>query len=318
MPLCPTSTDPADPERTAGRPRRRGWRLWATAAAALVGLVVPLAACSPAPAPGETGGLAVVASTNVWGDVVNQVGGSLVSVTSLITDPAADPHSYEANARNQLALKKAVLVVANGGGYDDFVDTMVSSLGTPPPVLHAFTIAATDEDNEHVWYDLPAVRAVADEVAVRLSAIDPTNATTFAANAKAFDEQVLDLQRQVADIRSQAAGTPVAITEPVPLYLLEAAGLDNLTPPEFSASIEEETDVSPAVLADTLQLFSGHHVRALVYNSQTTGAQTEKVLAAARSAGVAVVPVTETLPSGVGYVEWMQRTVTALREAVVR
>ncbi len=301
---------------SATGPRRSRHR-WA-AAAAFVGLVVPLAACSPAPGPGETGGLAVVASTNVWGDVVNQVGGSLVSVTSFIMDPSADPHSYEANARNQLALKKAVLVVGNGGGYDDFVDTMVSSLGSRPPVLHAFAIAATGQDNEHVWYDLPAVRAVADEIAAQLGAIDPANAATFKANAQAFDAQLADLESQVATIKQEAGGAAVAITESVPLYLLDAAGLQNLTPPEFSSAIENETDVPPAVLADTLALFSGHRVRALVYNEQTTGPQTEQVMSAAKAAGIPVVAASETLPPGIDYVEWMQRTVTALREAVAR
>lgn len=258
----------------------------------------------------------MVASTDVWGDVAAQVGGSLVSVTSFITDPSADPHSYETNARNQLALTKAVLVVANGGGYDDFVDTMLSALPSPPPVLHAYSIAATGDDNEHVWYDLPAVRAVADEIATQLSEIDPANAATFTANAKAFTAQVADLETQVAAIKASAGGAPVAITEPVPLYLLDEAGLENRTPAEFSEAIEEETDVPPAVLAETLALFTSHKVRALVYNEQTTGPQTQKVLAAAKQAGIAVVPVTETLPAGIGYVEWMQRTVTALQEAV--
>lgn len=315
MPPRPSTATVPRPTRSGiGRRLRR-----AGVVAALVGLVVPLAAaCSPAPIPGQTGGLSVVASTNVWGAIVNEVGGSLVSVTSFIDSPSADPHSYEANARNQLAVKKAALVVANGGGYDDFVDTMVASLQSPPPVLHAVAIANTGLDNEHVWYNLPGVRAVADEIAFKLSQIDPANATTFAANAKTFDGQVADLEQQVAAIKQQAGGSAVAVTESVPIYLLDLAGLENLTPPEFSAAVENETDVPPAVLASTLALFSTHRVRALVYNEQTTGAQTQQVLAAAKAAGVPVVSVSETLPAGVGYVEWMQRTVTSLREAVAR
>ena len=284
----------------------------------LSGLLVPLAACSPPPAPGETGGIRVVTSTNVWGDVVNQVCGSLVTVTSIISAPSADPHSYEANARDKLALSRAALVVANGGGYDDFVDTMLSGLSAPPPVLHAVEIAATGQDNEHVWYDLPAVRAVADAVAVRLGAIDPTNAATFTANAKSFDDQVRAVEQQVLTLRSQVGGDPVAITEPLPVYLLDAVGLENRTPPQYSKAIENETDVPPAVLADTVALFTSRRVDALVENAQTTGPQTQKVVDAAKAAGIPVVSVTETLPAGVGYVEWMQRTVTALREALVR
>jgi zinc/manganese transport system substrate-binding protein len=284
----------------------------------LSGLLVALTACSPAPAPGETGGIRVVTSTNVWEDVVNQVGGSLVTVTSFISAPSADPHSYEANARDKLALSRAALVVANGGGYDDFVDTMLSGLSAPPPVLHAVEIAATGQDNEHVWYDLPAVRAVADAVAVRLGAIDPTNAATFTANAKSFDDQVRAVEQQVLTLRSQVGGDPVAITEPLPVYLLDAVGLENRTPPQYSKAIENQTDVPPAVLADTVALFTSRRVDALVENAQTTGPQTQKVVDAAKAAGIPVVSVTETLPAAVGYVEWMQRTVTALREALVR
>jgi zinc/manganese transport system substrate-binding protein len=275
-------------------------------------------AAEPDGTAGADGVLSVVASTNVWGDVVAQVGGDLVDVTSIITDPSADPHSYEASARTQLAVSQAALVVANGGGYDDFVDTMVSALDDPPPVIHAVDIAATGDENEHVWYDLPGVRGVADEVAKQLGTLDPDHTATFTANAEAFDGKVSDLEQQVTELKAEVAGTSVAITEPVPLYLLEEAGIENATPPEFSEAIEEETDVSPAVLAETLALFSDHKVDALVYNSQTTGPQTEQVLEAARAAGIPVVPVTETLPAGTDYIGWMTSNVTALSDALGR
>lgn len=284
-------------------------------------LATSVAACSSGDgvgAAGQGGRLSVVASTNVWGDVVAEVGGDLVTVTSVISDPAADPHSYEANARTQLALSKASLVVANGGGYDDIVDTMVNALDSPPPVLHAVDIAATGEDNEHVWYSLAALRAVADEVATRLGELDPAHAADFSANADAFDQRIGDVEAQVAALRERVAGARVAITEPVPLYLLQDAGLVDVTPPAFSAAIEEETDVPPAVLSQTLGLFAGGGVDVLVYNSQTTGPQTEQVLAAARAAGVPVVAVTETLPAGQDVPGWMAANVAALQEALAR
>ena len=286
-----------------------------------------LAACASSPsgtaAPSATttptrGAIAVVASTNVWGDVVSQVGGDRVDVTSIITDPSADPHSYEANARTQLAVSGAALVVANGGGYDDFVDTMVGALASKPVVIHAVDIANTGDENEHVWYDLPGVRAVADEVAVRLGRLAPADAAKFTANAQAFDDKVAGIERQVAALRAAHAGAPVAITEPVPLYLLDEAGLVDATPPDFSAAIEEETDVAPNVLAETLAQFADHEVDALVYNAQTTGPETEQVLGAAQSAGIPVVPVTETLPTGDDYVGWMTANVTAIGDALDR
>jgi zinc/manganese transport system substrate-binding protein len=108
----------------------------------------------------------------------------------------------------------------------------------------------------------------------------------------------------------------VAVTEPVPGYLLDALGADDRTPPAFSAAIEEGGDVAPAVLQETLGLVTGGQVRALVYNAQTTGPATEQVLAAARQAGVAVVPVTETLPGGEDYVSWMRGNLDAVAAAL--
>ena len=265
-------------------------------------------------------GVRVVASTNVYGDIVEQIGGDLVDVTSIVADPSADPHSYEASAQTQLALSKAALVVENGGGYDDFVDTMLDAVDNEPVVVNAVDVSGKGgaDLNEHVWYDVPTVGKVAAAIADELSEIDAANASTYAANATAFQGRLDGLVDATDEIKADHAGTPVAITEPVPLYLLENAGLVNATPPEFSEAIEDETDVPPAALADTVALFTSRSVAALVYNSQTTGPQTASVLAAAKAADVPVVPVTETLPEGTDYVSWMTANIDAVRTALTR
>ncbi|WP_079154517.1 metal ABC transporter substrate-binding protein [Streptomyces subrutilus] len=71
----------------------------------------------------------VVASTNVYGDIVERIGADRVDVVSILSDPTQDPHSYEATTRNQLELSKAKVVVENGGGYDAFIDRMLRSSG---------------------------------------------------------------------------------------------------------------------------------------------------------------------------------------------
>ncbi|HEY0189293.1 MAG TPA: zinc ABC transporter substrate-binding protein [Cellulomonas sp.] len=298
------------------------------AATAAVATLFALTACSTDSADSTSDttsaaatGVSVVTSTNVYGDIVEQVGGDLVDVTSIISDPSADPHSYEANAQTQLALSEAALVIENGGGYDDFVDTMLSSLDDQPELINVVDLSGkTAEDgeelNEHVWYDFPTVVTLADEIADQLSALDPDNADTYAANAATFTDQVDALESETATMNEEYAGLGVAITEPVPGYLLDAVGLDNLTPDEFSESIEEETDVPATVLQETLALFTDHQVAALVYNEQTTGSETEQVLAAAEDNDIAVVPVTETLPEGEDYVSWMTANLTALDEAL--
>ena len=270
--------------------------------------------------------VSVVASTDVWGDVVKQVAGDLagstVQITSIITDPDADPHSYEADTQNQLALSKADLVVENGGGYDDFVDTMLKTANNADATkLNAVDISGKTAPkggdlNEHVWYDFPTVQKVAAQIEDALAKADPADAATYQSNAQAFDQKLAAMESTESSIKSAHAGAGVAITEPVPLYMLQACGLDNKTPAEFSEAIEEGTDVSAAVLKQTEDLFSGHQVKVLAYNEQTSGPETEAVLKAAKDNHVAVVPVTETLPSGKDYLTWMQSNLAVLQSAL--
>jgi zinc/manganese transport system substrate-binding protein len=291
---------------------------------ALLGSACGNDADSAAPASAASsaaGGVSVVASTNVYGDIVRQIAGDKVAITSIISDPAADPHSYEANTRTQLELSQADLVIENGGGYDDFVDTMLKAAGSDPKVLNAVDISGKKatggaELNEHVWYDLPSMSTLADQIVAALSAADPGDAGAFSANAATFKQKLQNLETTAAEVKSAHAGGGVAITEPVPLYLLDACGLVNKTPGEFSEAIEEGTDVPASVLNQTLGLFTGKRVKLLAYNEQTSGPETEKVLQAAKDNQVGVVPVTETLPAGKDYVSWMTGNLAAIKTAL--
>ena len=286
-------------------------------------LSLALAGCSAAAPQKDDGLIHVVASTNVYGDIVKQVGGDRVSVTSIIADPSQDPHSYEADAQVQLALSQADLVIQNGGGYDDFVGTLLKGANNPKVVLlNATTISgydqkpATGEFNEHLWYDFATVKKVVAKIESSLTKLDPTDASAFAARGATFTTAVSALESTEVRLKTTATGEGIAITEPVPLYLLDALGLVNKTPEKFSTAIEQGTDVSPVVLAETLALFSDNAVKLLAYNEQTSGPQTERVLAAAKKAGVAVVAVRETLPAGQDYLQWMTGTLAEISAAL--
>jgi zinc/manganese transport system substrate-binding protein len=290
------------------------------ATSTVVSALAALAGCGSDDAAAADDGVQVVASTNVYGDLVRTIGGDRVSVTSVIDDPSADPHSYEASTRTQLAISEADLVIENGGGYDDFMGTLLSATDGDPTVLTAVDVAGLDTDtegfNEHVWYDLAAMEELAGQIADALSDVDPDGADDYAARASDLQAGIADLTAQEEQARGATDGAGVAVTEPVPGYLLDALGAQDLTPAEFSEAVEEGGDVSPVVLRETLELFSTGQVRALVYNSQTTGPETEQVLDAAREAGVAVVPVTETLPDGEDYLSWMGANVDAVVAAL--
>jgi zinc/manganese transport system substrate-binding protein len=308
--------------------------------AGFAGLGVLLSACSPTP--GSAGGNAgdgvvdVVASTSVYGDIVASIGGDKVRVSSIINRTSQDPHSYEASTQDKLAVSKAELVVENGGGYDAFMDTLaadtglaqgnivnavdVSGLATQSPAVATPDAAGHTHGhaglNEHVWYSLPAMSRLADAVADKLAALEPASEQTFRTNASAFKDSLGSLETRLAAIKASAGHAHVAATEPVPLYLLEDAGLENGTPAEYTAAIEEDADVPPAVLKAAVDLVSSRGVRLLAYNTQTEGPQTVALKTAAESAGVPVVDFSETLPDGQSYAQWMTANVAGIAKAL--
>jgi zinc/manganese transport system substrate-binding protein len=227
-------------------------------------------------------------------------------------------------------------VVENGGGYDAFIDTLATDTGLEPGnIINAVDAsglatespAAASPDsaghthehtglNEHVWYSLPAMSRLADAVADKLGSLEPGSAQTFRTNAAAFKDSLGTLETRLAAIKSSAGRVPVAVTEPVPLYLLEDAGLENETPAEYTAAIEEDADVPPAVLKAAVDLVASRGVRLLAYNTQTEGPQTLALKKAAQTAGVPVVNFSETLPDGQSYLQWMTGNVESIGKAL--
>jgi zinc/manganese transport system substrate-binding protein len=282
-----------------------------------------LTACGSVAQDQATGTVHVVASTNVYGDIAQTIGGGQVTVTSLLSSPDQDPHSFEANPRTALAVSQADLLIENGGGYDDYMQRLQKAGNSNAPVINVVDLSGKKASvgnllNEHVWYDLPTVKKFADDLATRLGQQDSAHAVLFEDRARQFTTKISALAGREAALRTSYHGTPIGITEPVPLYLTAACGLVNKTPPHFSAAIEEGNDVSAPVLQQTLNLYRDRKVRALFYNVQTGGPMTDEVKAAAKDAGIAVVPVTETLPTGKDYLDWMADNITALAAAVTK
>lgn len=287
-----------------------------------------LAACGSSaadPAPGASTKPTVVASTDVYGAIAQAVGGDAITVTSIINSPDADPHEYETKPVDAVAVNEAKVVIYNGAGYDDFATKLLDASSSKPTAIDVTTLSGLEAAapagtpfNEHVWYHLPTVKKLADTIAADLSAADPARASTFTANAAAFDQKIDTLTAELDAIKAKYAGQKVAITEPVPLYMVRAAGLVDVTPEAFSEAVEQGTDPPAAVLAATLATFQGaDKVKVLLPNAQTETPLTKQVEQAATAGGVPIVPVTETLPAGVtDYVAWMTQQIDGLGTAL--
>jgi zinc/manganese transport system substrate-binding protein len=322
----------------------------ALALASVTALV--LAGCSsPATSAGaDNGAIQVIASTNVYGSLAEQIGGDRVEVTSIVTSAAQDPHSYEASARDRLTLQNAELVIENGGGYDSFIDTLLGDSDahvlTAVEFAHGYPgneghDAAEEEDhadeedhdhaeeadgheghdhvegfNEHVWFDPHTMIHVVEGIAEELSELDPEGEADFTAAADAIIAELEGFEAELETLGAEAGGASVFITEPLPGYIATAAGLTDVTPVGFAESVEEGNDVAPATLLAALEMIDSGDVQVLLTNAQTGGAETQRVEDAAEAAGIPVVAFTELLEDGSSYAEWMHDAIQNLADAL--
>lgn len=261
-----------------------------------------------------------VAAENQYGNVVGQVGGQYVKVTSLLSDPNTDPHTFEASAQVAHAIAGARLIVQNGLGYDSFMNSIEAA--SPSHRRQVITVqqllALPDSTaNPHLWYSPGTMPAVARAVAADLAEIDPAHAAYYQANASKFTRGLGPWYSSLAKLKADDHGVPVATTEPVADYLLQAAGAVNATPWAFQADVMNGVDPSPQDVAAERELLTGRRVEALVYNVQVTDPLTQSLIALARASGVPVVGVYETMPQpGFDYQSWMLAESDALKNAI--
>ncbi len=293
---------------------------WLAVAVVASTVLLGVAGCGSTDQQASGNRLMVVTSTNVWGSVARAVAGDAADVKSIINDPSADPHTYESTPANAAEVTNADLVVFNGGGYDDFIQKILQQAGNKPTV-EAFALEPQKPadgalPNEHVWYDLPVVQNVAQQVAEKLGQLDPGQAQQFTARAQTFRTEIDGLAGKLSSIARAHAGQRVAMTEPVAQYLITAAGLTDATPPDFVEAVEEEKDPPAAAVAATKELFAQRQVRTLVYNPQAETPVTSQIRTASEAAGIPVVTMTETLPENTDYRGWMSGQIDALSAAL--
>jgi zinc/manganese transport system substrate-binding protein len=303
-------------------------RVAVTIAAILSTVAVALAGCgshsssiSSTPSSSQrTTRVDVVAAENFWGDITRQIGGDHVNVTSVITDPNADPHLYESDAKTAAAVSTAQLVIVNGLGYDEFMNRLLAA--SPNQTRKVLTAADVMEisgpdANPHIWYDIAKLPGVASAIAAQLGALAPGDAATFTANAKTFGDSLAPINAAIADIKAKHPEAAVAYTERVPGYLIDAAGLKLATPTSFARAIEDGNDPSPADNAAMDTAVRSKAIQVLLYNEQTDSPAVEALKTLARRSGVPIVGVTETLPpADSNFQQWQLRQVNQVAQAL--
>jgi zinc/manganese transport system substrate-binding protein len=266
------------------------------------------------------GQVVAVGAENQYANVIGQIGGRYVRVSAIESNPNTDPHTFEASPSVANEVATAQLVVQNGIGYDTYMNKIEdASPSSTRKVIDVQNLLGLPDStpNPHLWYSPATMPAVAKAVASDLSGLQPAHAAYFKANLRRFDASLQPWYQAIARFKATYPGTPVAVTEPVGDYMLQAAGTKILTPFTLQADIMNGVDPSPQDVSLENGFFSGHQVKVFVYNQQVTDALTGSFLTQAQKDGIPVVGVYETMPTpGYDYQSWMLAEVQALQKAV--
>ena len=261
-----------------------------------------------------------IGAENEYADVLSQIGGQYTHVSSILNNPTTDPHTFESSPSVAAEVSAAQLIVQNGVGYDTFMNKIESaspSSARKVIVVQGLLGLPDSTPNPHLWYDPKTMPATARALAHDLSTLQPAHAAYFEANLKRFEDSLTPWLNAIAAFKTKYGGTPVATTEPVADYLLEAMGAINKTPFPFQADIMNGVDPAPQDVTLETGFFANHTVKVFCYNQQVVDALTTSIRLDALKAGVPVVGVYETMPTpGYDYQSWMLAEVNAIQKAV--
>ena len=293
----------------------------ATYAIAAIGLSILVAGCGQG-GPDSSGKLDVVAAENSWGSIAQRLGGNRVAVTSIITNPASDPHDYEPTSADARTMAGAEMAIVNGIGYDTWASKLIAANPTSGRVTLNVgdLVGLKTGDNPHQWYSPASVQRVIDQITADYKRADPGHDAYFERQRAQFESNGLARYKQlIADIRRRYGGVPVGASESIFAPLAPALGLRLITPAGFLDAISEGTEPTASEKATTDQQIAGKRIKVWVYNSQNATPDVQQLHDEAGSAGIPVATVTETLtPAGASFEAWQVRQLARLRAALAK
>jgi zinc/manganese transport system substrate-binding protein len=294
--------------------------LVAAGAAAALALVAAGCGTGASASASGSGTINAIGAENEYANVLSQIGGRYVHVSSILNNPNTDPHTFEASPSVASEVSAATLIVQNGVGYDTFMNKIeAASPNADRKVIVVQNLLGLPDNtpNPHLWYNPKTMPAAAKAMAADLSALQPSHKAYFAANLAKFDASLTPWFNAIAQFKATHAGTPVAVTEPVADYMLQAMGMNIRTPFVFQADIMNGVDPSPQDISLENGFFTGHQVKVFCYNQQVVDALTTSIRMTALREGIPVVGVYETMPTpGYDYQTWMLAEIHAIEKAV--
>ena len=306
------------------------------------GQAVPQAPASQTPADSSAGGpIRVVASTSIIGDVVGQVGGEQVAVTTLVP-VGGDAHSFAPSPQDIARVAEAQIVFVNGAGYEEFLARLLESAGGAAELVELSEGIALRELGEgeehghegeehaegeehghgaldpHTWTDPANVKYWTAAIAEALGRADAANAGLYQERAATYNAELDELDVWIGE---QFAQVPeerrLLVTDHAVFgYMADRYGLTQVGAllPGFSSSAAPSAQDLAALQEEIREL----GVQAIFVGDVVNENLARQI---ADDTGTRVVTIlTESLtpPDGEGptYIAYMRHNVTTMVEAL--
>ncbi len=277
---------------------------------ASVALAVGLGGAAPA---------SVVAAESAYADIARQIAGPDATVSAILQNPAADPHAYEPSPSAARAVAGAGIVIENGIGYDGWMDRLLAASSAPhrQVIVVADLLGRHNGDNAHLWYDPQTMPRLARSLADALIRQDPATKSQVAVRCQHVLASLAALQAYIDRLRARFAGADVAATEPVLGPMVAALGLHDRHG-RFEISVMNGTEPRAGDVASMEDDLRARRIRVLIVNAQASDPAAARLAELARAENIPVVAVSETLPAGKTYQQWVGAELAALETALAR
>lgn len=272
----------------------------------LMGMIMLLAsACSNKDqAKTKSDKVSIVTTTNVYADIAKNVAGKYGSVQAIIKNSATDPHDFEPTTADAKKLTNANIIVANGLGYDSWMNKLASSVSKKPVLVGEDLMGLKKVDNPHIWYDLDMPTKYVNYLVKRLSKLDKKHAAYFKENGDKYLAKIAKV-KQIAKSADKKNNKPVFVSEPVFDYGLEEAGY-KIGDKEFEEAIENGTDPSPKTINKMTNEIKDKKIAFFVNNTQASSSTVKNFVELAKENSLPVLNVRETIPNHMTYLDWMR------------
>lgn len=271
----------------------------------LVGLLalVTTACANKKEAASQSDKISIVTTTNVYSDIAKNIVGKYGTATAIIDKSSVAPHDFDPTTADAKKLTKANIIVANGLGYDSWMNKLAKSVNKKPVLVGEDLMGLKNGDNPHIWYNLNMPTKYVDYLVKRLSKLDKKHAAYFKANGKKYLAKVDKIKKLVKTDKSNKK--PVFVSEPVFDYALKEAGY-KIGDKEFEEAIENGTDPSPKMINKMNTDIKEKKIAFFVNNTQASSSTVKSFVKLAKKNGVPVLNVRETIPNHTTYLTWMK------------